>query len=69
MSEKQTYVTTGDVAEHFDVSTRTIRNWLAKGLFPGAVKMSPLSKSDWLIPESAIESFEEKRQAASKGSQ
>ena len=59
---------TGEVAVRYDVTERTVRNWLDAGLFPGATKKAPLTNSSWQIPESALIAFDEKRMAMSSRS-
>lgn len=39
-----------EVAEMFAVKAETIRDWIAKGKFPGAIKID----ARWRIPEHAI---------------
>jgi hypothetical protein len=67
MSNEKLY-STGEVAVRYEVTERTVRNWIDAGLFPGAVKKAPLTKSSWQIPESALDAFEEKRMAMSSRS-
>lgn len=42
------YYTTKQVAEAHFVTERTVRNWIKRGLLPGAVR--PPGTRKWLIP-------------------
>lgn len=66
MSQEQNYFSTSDVAKRYRVTERAVRKWIADGLLPGSEKKSPRPHSDWMIPESAIERFDEQRKAASQ---
>jgi len=41
------YLTTRKIANHFNVTQRTVRNWISKGLIP-AIKMG----KKWFVEES-----------------
>jgi excisionase family DNA binding protein len=47
-------MTSKQVAEKLKVSTRRVRALLESGRFPGAVREG----RDWLVPNSAVESFQ-----------
>lgn len=66
MAENETYYSTSEVAERLRVSERAVRKYIDAGLLPGATRRSPLPKSAWRIPESAIDHFEEQREVASQ---
>lgn len=60
------FINSSEAAKWLNVSTRTITNWVQKGYFQGAFKINPLARnSPYLIPMSAIEEFEKKRQEGS----
>ena len=46
-------LTTAEVAEVFNVSTFTIREWCKQGTFEGAFK--PPGAKSWVIPREAVE--------------
>jgi predicted site-specific integrase-resolvase len=53
------------VAQRLGVSPRTIARWVTMGLFPNAYKLNPEGeKSAYVIPESDIIAFEEKRRSS-----
>jgi hypothetical protein len=57
------FITSSEAARRLNVSPRTITRWVRQGLFSGAFPLNPhAEKSPYLIPVSAIEAFEEKRQ-------
>jgi excisionase family DNA binding protein len=43
------YLTTNKIAQRFNVSQRTVRNWISKGLIP-AVKVG----KKWMVEESGL---------------
>ena len=54
--------TAREAAERLGVTSRTIQNWIAQGLFPNAYKLNPRGKtSPYCIPEEDIEALEEER--------
>ena len=55
-----------EVARRLDVSTRTINRWIHKGYFDGVIKNDPEAESGsyYLIPDSSIEAFIERRKSA-----
>lgn len=57
MNEKM--LTSQEVAARLKRSARTIQKYCDRGIFPGAKKSGPFERSGWLIPESAVKSFEE----------
>lgn len=59
------WYSTAEVAERYDVTQRTVRNWLKEGHFPNATKVSPGRNSDWRIPQSDLADFDRRRAAAS----
>jgi excisionase family DNA binding protein len=57
------YYTVEQVAQLLGVSSRTIRNLINRGRFPGAHRIDPDSKkSTWRIPVSTVDKFQEKQQ-------
>lgn len=51
-------LTVSEVAQRLGESDRTIRNWVSQNLFAGAkLKASPRGPY-WMIPETALRSFE-----------
>lgn len=54
-------LTTTEAAERLGVSRVTINEWIDKGFFPNAYKLSGQAKSPYRIPVSDIETFEAKR--------
>lgn len=60
-----------EVVERLGLDKYTVSRYCRRGLFPGAYKMNPFSqrRSEWLIPEKAVEAFLAKRkeQAAHNG--
>lgn len=65
-AENQTFYSTSEVAARYHVTERAVRHWLKQGLLSGAIKKSPSRKSEWMIPESALEEFDEARRAVSE---
>lgn len=65
MSEQTKYYSTADVAKRYKVTERAVRKWIKAGILD-AEKTSPLPKSSWLIPQTAIEDFDRRRLAASE---
>lgn len=52
------FVTVREAADHMKVSTRTIRNLIDRGAFPGAARIDPSSeKSTWRIPRKELKAF------------
>ena len=51
-------LTVHEVAERLGAGVGSVRVWVWKGRFPGARKESTPLGDYWLIPESALESFE-----------
>ncbi len=51
-------LTVHEVAERLGAGVGSVRVWAWKGRFPGARKESTPLGDYWLIPESALESFE-----------
>lgn len=45
---------TSQVAKRFNVTARTVRNWAAAGVFPGAFRVGSGSRRFWRIPESSL---------------
>lgn len=63
MTEKAFY-RVDEVAEMFDVTTRTIQLWLRAGRFPNAKRLNPdLERSPWLIPAADIEAVKKELDA------
>ena len=58
------YLTTAEAAERLQTSTRNVTRWIRRGSFPGAFKINPdVENSPFLIPETAVIAFEERRRA------
>jgi hypothetical protein len=51
-------LSTGQVAERFNVITDTVRKWCRRGLFPRAREMDTPRGPVWMIPESDLKGFE-----------
>lgn len=66
MSQEQNYFSMWDVAKRYQVTECAVRKSIADGLLPGSEKKSPCPHSDWMIPETAIERFDELHKAASQ---
>jgi hypothetical protein len=61
MAKKEKTLRAKEAVEVFGRSHQTIRTWLKQGRFAGAyLEETPLG-SFWLIPSSAVESFESKK--------
>jgi excisionase family DNA binding protein len=58
-TEDEKYYTTSQAAELFDVSSRTIRNYIRKGTLR-ARKKETSTGSQWIIPQSSIEEARKK---------
>lgn len=54
MIEEKTY-SAAEVAEMFDVVTKTVARWIEAGFLPGSVKKGPYPNSPYKIPHSAVE--------------
>lgn len=55
-----------EAAERLGITVRTMQNWLARGVFPGAYKSLPGGvTSPWQIPESDLARVEEQRRGSS----
>lgn len=64
---EQKYYSAQEVADRYNVDSTTIRRWIRHKAFPGAIKKNPMNpRSHYIIPQSAIDYFEEKRKAASE---
>lgn len=50
-------LSTSEVAARFSVSTRSVRKWCARGLFPNAFELQTQRGTEWVIPESDLNSF------------
>jgi excisionase family DNA binding protein len=68
MTEEKRY-STKDAAERLGVTQRTIQRWYDLGEFPNARPKSPFPRSPVEIPESDIEAFERRRDAANPAKQ
>jgi hypothetical protein len=51
------YLTTTDIATHFDVALQTVRRWCDHGLMGDVVDRGPGHKPRYFIPAEAIENF------------
>ena len=62
MSEEseRDYRTVSELAKRWDVTDRTIRNWIADGVFPNAYKVG-LGKSHYRVPINDVVAFEKAR--------
>lgn len=61
MSRSEVY-TTADVAEMLRFSPKTIREWCARGVFPGAEKHpNDEPRSEWRIPAADIEAYKRRK--------
>lgn len=50
------YYTAADVAQILGFTAKTIREWCARGIFPGAIKLPDASpRSEWRIPPGDVE--------------
>lgn len=58
MNERKTF-SVAQLAIRYQVTEVTVRRWIDDGLFPGARKKGPYDNSPYVIPLSAVESFEE----------
>ena len=55
-------ITTKEAAIRLKVTSRTVRNMIMRGRFPGAYKVDPEAKrSTWMIPINEIIELEKKR--------
>lgn len=63
MAEEKRY-STKEAAGRLGVTQRTIQRWYDLGEFPNARPKSPFPRSPVEIPESDIEAFEQRRDAA-----
>ena len=53
-----------EAAQRLGVTTRSVQNWLRRGVFPGAYKLLPGGvTSPYRIPERDWEALEQQRQA------
>jgi len=60
----QGYLSTSEAAKRLGVSSKTLLRWIKDGRFPGALQINPYAKnSAFLVPQSALEAFELRRQA------
>jgi hypothetical protein len=57
-------LSTADVAKRLQVHPTTVQGWVRKGYFPNAYKVGLGKNSPYIIPESDIIAFEEKRHNA-----
>ncbi len=57
-------LSTAEVAERLGVHRITVQLWIRKGYFPNAYKVGLGKNSPYVIPESDIVAFEEKRRQA-----
>lgn len=57
--EKQ--FTVEELAVRWQVTGRTVRNWVEEGAFPNAYRIGPGRKSPIRIPASDVEEFERNR--------
>jgi len=57
-------LSTADVAKRLQVHPTTVQGWIRKGYFPNAYKLGLGKNSPYIIPESDIVAFEEKRHQA-----
>lgn len=55
------WLTVTQAAQRLGVANKTVRIWIEEGFFPGTIRLSPVPKSEYRIPLSAIEQFEEQR--------
>lgn len=60
-AQAKEFYTVADVCEMFDVTPKTVHNWIAEGKLPGAFKASAGKTQPFLIPQQAIASLEEER--------
>jgi hypothetical protein len=54
----QKMLTVSEVAQRLGESDRTVRNWVNQNLFPGAMLEKSPRGPYWMIPETALRSFE-----------
>jgi len=57
-------LSTAEVATRLGVHQTTVQLWIRKGHFPNAYKLGLGKNSPYIIPESDIVAFEEKRRQA-----
>jgi hypothetical protein len=55
---KDNMLTVKQAAERLDAAEVSVRMWVKAGRFPGAKKESTVFGDFWMIPESAVASFE-----------
>jgi excisionase family DNA binding protein len=48
------YLTISEAAVILGVTTRTVRRWVLKGLFPGAYQIQGGATLPWLLPEDEV---------------
>lgn len=59
-------LSTTDVANRLGVTRATVRNWCERGLLPGAEKIGEGPRATWVIPEAALEGFQQPRRGRKK---
>lgn len=62
------WYSTKEVADRYGVTDRAVRQWIDMGLLPGAEKVGPFEKSDWKVPDTALESLDARRAAVAQPS-
>lgn len=56
------WLTSADVADSLGFTPKTVREWCAKGVFPGAQKFPDNApRSEWRIPASDVEAMKRDR--------
>lgn len=63
-AEQKKDLTVNQLAAHFDVTTRAVRKWIARGYFPNAYRLSPSPRSPFRVPERDVAAFEAQRRQA-----
>jgi hypothetical protein len=57
--KEQRFMTAGEFARKIEKPYTTVATWLRKGQVPGAVPQTIGDFRVWMVPESAVETFEE----------
>lgn len=55
----ETMLSTSQVASRLKVTTRSIKRYCERGVFPNAFKNGPFINSEWMIPLKDVEDYED----------
>jgi len=64
-SKASDFMNTKQISELFQVTPKTIHNWIAAGKFPGAFKLPGGKNTAFLVPTASVEAYKKERDQSS----